>query len=279
METQWAQNTRASMGNRRSVTNPAFQLKLKQMALPLAPLVQLTTGLVHPAFPATLLSFWLLTDDQLDALATFYHQRTPCRWTLHYPCPISWPRGLSIEEKRRKIGKFIGLRGCETPPPSHPLMNLHTFDMNMNPMGVNNNNTMETNGQGYEEGEGDDISELDLQDYEMDLEDDTDVDDMEMEDLEDSCSDSGDSIITNTSDMTGMVEGGEGGGYEGGQFAEGFGGDGVEGTGAVWTQVDKNTYLTIRRLLQLRTEEEIVDQARRARLSDEEQIRWKMGWY
>ncbi|KAK0733875.1 hypothetical protein B0T26DRAFT_615667, partial [Lasiosphaeria miniovina] len=105
----------AAFGSRRSAKNPAFETKLQQMALPLAPLVQMTTGAVHPAFPPTLLSFWLLTDDQLDALASFYHQRTPCQWTAHYPCPVTWPQGLSLEEKRRKLGKFIGLRGCDTP--------------------------------------------------------------------------------------------------------------------------------------------------------------------
>ena len=36
-------------------------------------------------------------------------------WTAHYPCPITWAEGLTLEEKRRKIGKFIGLRGCDTP--------------------------------------------------------------------------------------------------------------------------------------------------------------------
>ena len=105
----------ATFGARRAASNPAFESKLRQMRLPLAPLVQLTTGSVHPAFPETLLSFWLLTDDQLEALASFYHQRTPSVWTSRYPCPVSWPAGLSLEEKRRKIGKFIGLRGCETP--------------------------------------------------------------------------------------------------------------------------------------------------------------------
>ncbi|KAI0141472.1 hypothetical protein BJ166DRAFT_503598 [Pestalotiopsis sp. NC0098] len=85
------------------------------MALPLAPLVQLTTGRVHPSFPSTLLRFWLLTDAELEGLAHFYHQRTPCRWTFHYPCPVAWDQGLALEEKRRRIGKFIGLRGCETP--------------------------------------------------------------------------------------------------------------------------------------------------------------------
>jgi hypothetical protein len=85
------------------------------MALPLAPLVRLTTGEVHPAFPPTLLNFWLLTSKQLDELAHFYHQRTPSVWSAHYPCPVTWGGDLTLEEKRRKIGRFIGLRGCESP--------------------------------------------------------------------------------------------------------------------------------------------------------------------
>ncbi|KAI1779984.1 hypothetical protein F4818DRAFT_160902 [Hypoxylon cercidicola] len=103
------------IGSRRAANSEAFQTKLQQMALPLAPLVQLTTGEVHPAFPGTLLNFWLLTDAELEALAHFYHQRTPCRWTFHYPCPIAWASDMPLEEKRRRIGRFIGLRGCETP--------------------------------------------------------------------------------------------------------------------------------------------------------------------
>lgn len=103
-----------------STTNnlpPAFSQKLTQLRLPLAPLVRLTTGTVHPRFPPTLLHFWLLTDAELDSLATFYHQRAPtCAWTTRYPCPVAWPRtGLGIEDKRRKMGRFIGLRGCESP--------------------------------------------------------------------------------------------------------------------------------------------------------------------
>lgn len=104
----------AGLSARRTSRNPSLDGKLKQMALPLAPLVQLTSGHIHPAFPSTLLHFWLLTDDQLDQIAHFYHQRTPCQWTRHYPCPITWGEGLSVEEKRRKIGKFIGLRGVST---------------------------------------------------------------------------------------------------------------------------------------------------------------------
>ncbi|KAK3996826.1 hypothetical protein QBC44DRAFT_400552 [Cladorrhinum sp. PSN332] len=105
----------STFSRRRAALSPEFQAKLSQMSLRLAPLVQLTSGQIHPAFPQSLLSFWLLTESQLDSLARFYHQRTPCEWTRHYPCPVYWPSGLTLEEKRRKLGKFIGLRGCDTP--------------------------------------------------------------------------------------------------------------------------------------------------------------------
>ncbi|KND90161.1 hypothetical protein TOPH_05097 [Tolypocladium ophioglossoides CBS 100239] len=83
------------------------------MALPLSPLVQLTTGAVHAHFPRTVLQFWLLTDAQLESLATFYHQRSPSPWSAQYPCPVVWRSDLPLEEKRRRMGKFIGLRGCD----------------------------------------------------------------------------------------------------------------------------------------------------------------------
>jgi hypothetical protein len=95
--------------------NPALAQKISQMALPLAPLVRITSGEVHPYFPVTLLNFWVLTSQQLDELAHFYHQRTPSVWSSHYPCPVIWGKELTLEEKRRKIGRFIGLRGCESP--------------------------------------------------------------------------------------------------------------------------------------------------------------------
>ncbi|UKZ46588.1 hypothetical protein TrVGV298_000793 [Trichoderma virens] len=90
---------------RRLAKNPELAHKLHQMALPLSPLVQLTTGAVHPHFPRTVLQFWLLTDAQLESLAQFYHQRTPSPLVSAAP----------LEEKRRKMGRFIGLRGCESP--------------------------------------------------------------------------------------------------------------------------------------------------------------------
>lgn len=94
---------------------PEFKEKLRQMGLRLSPLVQITTGRPHPEFPRTLLGFWLLTESQLDSMADFYHQRRRNRLTSHYPCPVTWRDDLAMEEKRRKMGKFIGLRGCDTP--------------------------------------------------------------------------------------------------------------------------------------------------------------------
>lgn len=103
------------MLSNRANKSPELQAKIAQMTLLLAPLVRLTSGDVHPAFPKMLVSYWLLTDSQLEELSHFYHQRTPCELTRHYPCPMGWRQGLTLEEKRRKMGKFIGLRGCETP--------------------------------------------------------------------------------------------------------------------------------------------------------------------
>lgn len=112
-----AQAQPTMLASRRAAKNPALDAKIHQMALPLAPLVQLTTGAVHADFPANLLSYWLLTDEQLESLAHFYHQRTPCIWSDHYPCPVPWRSDQPLEDKRRRLGRFIGLRGCETPVP------------------------------------------------------------------------------------------------------------------------------------------------------------------
>lgn len=57
-----------------------------------------------------MLSYWLLTADQLDDIAHFYHQRVRGAWSADYPNPISWASDLTLEEKRYRIGQFIGLR-------------------------------------------------------------------------------------------------------------------------------------------------------------------------
>lgn len=95
--------------------NPALSSKIAEMRLRLSPLVRITTGTVHPAFPPTVLHYWLLVESDLDDLAHFYHQRTPSVWTNQYPQIMGWRGHLTLEEKRRKWGKFIGLRGCVTP--------------------------------------------------------------------------------------------------------------------------------------------------------------------
>ena len=107
------------------------------MRLTLAPIYPLPDGPPHPAYPKSLLQYWLLTESQLDSLAAYYHQLSPTsEWRTHYPASMNWDRDflaqpnmqMSREEraaclpdedriaiKRRMFGKFIGLRGCETP--------------------------------------------------------------------------------------------------------------------------------------------------------------------
>ncbi|KAJ6781970.1 hypothetical protein PWT90_02035 [Aphanocladium album] len=97
--------------------NPDFARKLQDMAQPLIPLVRLDTGAVPVDFPSTILQFWLLTDAQLERLAVFYHQAPPAAggtlspWACQYPCPVRWRSDAPLEEKRRRMGRFIGLGG------------------------------------------------------------------------------------------------------------------------------------------------------------------------
>ena len=100
-----------------SSTRPTSSLeqKLRDLTFPLSPLVQVTTGYKHPAFPAMLLNYWLLTSDELDSLLEFYHQRNGGHLTQQYPLPVGWEENMSLETKRRRFGRFIGLNGCETP--------------------------------------------------------------------------------------------------------------------------------------------------------------------
>ncbi|KAF2836588.1 hypothetical protein M501DRAFT_996796 [Patellaria atrata CBS 101060] len=117
----------------------AFTDKIAKLRLRLAPIHPLPTGPPHPAFPATYLHFYLLTEDELDSMARYYSQVSPDAYTFMYPECMRWDKaflspsneksegGANGEEywrltksqrlwiKRRKFGKFIGLRGCETP--------------------------------------------------------------------------------------------------------------------------------------------------------------------
>ena len=118
--------------------SPALSNKISEMRLKLSPLVRITTGHVHPSFPKTLLHYWLLMDSQLDDLALFYHQRPEAdgpeagvksRWASQYPKEMGWREGMGLEEKRRRWGKFIGLRGCETPKTERESRDLEDFMM------------------------------------------------------------------------------------------------------------------------------------------------------
>lgn len=74
--------------------SPALAKKIATLQLRLAPLVPLPSGPPHPAFPKTLLAFHLLTEDELDSIAHYYHQSTPGPWTQHYPAAMNWDKDL-----------------------------------------------------------------------------------------------------------------------------------------------------------------------------------------
>jgi len=127
---------------------PLHKRRFAHLLRPLCPLLSIETGLAHPDFPRTLLHYHLLTDSQLDDLAHFYHQRTPGWYSMGYPMPVVarwWAPGqrelleegeidemedvrqilgtmdekksdniAGIEEKRRRFGRFLGLRNCES---------------------------------------------------------------------------------------------------------------------------------------------------------------------
>ena len=106
-----------SLHARQSSVNLRLRRHVTHLASPLHPLLSVSTGLPHPAFPKTLLSYHVLTEQQLDELAHFYHQRTPTGLSFHYPAPIvtRWIRDAGISDKRRRFGRFIGLKGCDSP--------------------------------------------------------------------------------------------------------------------------------------------------------------------
>jgi hypothetical protein len=78
----------------------------------------MATGGPHPSFPTSILKYHLLSSADLDALAQHYHQTPqPSYYTGQYPRQVpSWEgKEVDIEVKRRRFGRFIGMRECETP--------------------------------------------------------------------------------------------------------------------------------------------------------------------
>lgn len=112
-----------------SQIDPVFYSVMKHLQTPLCPLISSTTGLQHPEFPCTILAYHLLTSRQLDDLARHYHQvHPPVAATSYYPVTIPPWVGTSeegdtnLDTKRRRFGRFIGLRGCESPvEETHPI--------------------------------------------------------------------------------------------------------------------------------------------------------------
>ena len=90
---------------------------LAHLSHPLMPLHSVTTGFPHPSFPRSILHYHVLTEVELDSLAHFYHQSTPTAASFDYPVSIvtRWDRAGDVKDKRRRLGRFLGLRGCESP--------------------------------------------------------------------------------------------------------------------------------------------------------------------
>ncbi|KAL2854264.1 hypothetical protein BJY01DRAFT_243792 [Aspergillus pseudoustus] len=105
--------------------HPDFHPTLDRLARPLHPLISVTTGLAHPSFPKSILAYNMLTSCELNDLAIHFHQvYPPTRETFRYPLPVKpWVAtngfvrelGVDVEVKRRRFGRFIGLKGCESP--------------------------------------------------------------------------------------------------------------------------------------------------------------------
>jgi hypothetical protein len=115
-----------------SKRNPELALKISQMRLTIAPIVHVETGIPAPDFPSTMLSLFLLTETQLDHLASYYSQATPNALTHQYPQTMNWskpflcadealPENCRLSElerlkvKMRMFARFIGMKGAETP--------------------------------------------------------------------------------------------------------------------------------------------------------------------
>ncbi|KAJ5622374.1 hypothetical protein N7528_005606 [Penicillium herquei] len=90
---------------------------------PLHPLRSCTSNQSPANFPKTLFAWQVLTHEQLDDLARFFHQTSPpTSETRNYPLPIDKPwvgpkadPFVTLETKRLRFGRFIGLQGCESP--------------------------------------------------------------------------------------------------------------------------------------------------------------------
>lgn len=72
----------------------SFYERIGHLRMKLAPMHSLSHTTVHPDFPQTILHFHLLTEEQLDALAQFYDQRSPTDLTKMYPACMNWDQNF-----------------------------------------------------------------------------------------------------------------------------------------------------------------------------------------
>ncbi|KAJ5731401.1 uncharacterized protein N7483_005909 [Penicillium malachiteum] len=109
--------------------HPDFRRLIEILSQPLHPLRSCTSNQAPANFPKTLFAWQVLTHEQLDGLARFFHQTSPpTSETKNYPLPIDKPwvgpkadPSVTVETKRLRFGRFIGLKGCESPLEPHPL--------------------------------------------------------------------------------------------------------------------------------------------------------------
>ncbi|KEQ92039.1 hypothetical protein AUEXF2481DRAFT_91639 [Aureobasidium subglaciale EXF-2481] len=80
--------------------------KIAHLKLRLAPLVPLPAGSPHPDFPRTLLDYHLLTEEQLDGIASYYHQSTPGIWTYQYPACMNWDKEM-LAKRRASVAQHL----------------------------------------------------------------------------------------------------------------------------------------------------------------------------
>jgi hypothetical protein len=86
--------------------------RIAHLKLHLAPLVPLPTGNPHPDFPQTLLNYHMLTEDQLDSIASYYHQSTPSIWTHQYPACMNWDKEMLAKRRQASVVHQLG-RGSQ----------------------------------------------------------------------------------------------------------------------------------------------------------------------
>ena len=80
--------------NTHKMRRSSFYERIGHLRIKLAPLQSLSHTTVHPDFPQTILHYHLLTEEQLDALAQFYDQRTPTVLTKMYPACMNWDQNF-----------------------------------------------------------------------------------------------------------------------------------------------------------------------------------------